>query len=96
MKVFEGKQFLKDNGVTMKLSNGKEFKVEELPQGILTELSELPDDATDIQIVEMLAKFMSVEPEMLEGIGLIETKGALDFLADNLLASKSPKKTTLG
>jgi len=94
MKTFCGKQYLQENAVSIELSNGLKFIVEEIPQGLLTELAEVPDDATDAQILGLLAKFLGTEASNLQGIGLLETKGAIDFLANNLLSSNSVQKTT--
>lgn len=88
MKVFDGNEFLKNATIELKLSNGKTFMVNELPHGIVKELDALPEDADETAILGILAKFLNIDPVELVGIGLIETKGALDFLFDNLLGSK--------
>ena len=89
MNTFNGNKFLDDHACTIQLSNGKEYVVRELPNGVMKEIDDLPDDASDTQLTVVFARFLGADdPSDVADIGVVETKGAINFLAENLLGSK--------
>lgn len=88
MKVFNGKKFLESRQVTLELSNGTVAKVAEIDQKHLEEFGKLGDESEFKDVKRLAAKIMSLPVEKLEGIGIVEMRGAIDFLFENLFGSK--------
>lgn len=90
MKVFNGTEFLDAKSVQVKLTNGKEFVVREIPIESMDELSKLTDESSSSIVRDTIAKACSVPKTHFAGIGIVELRGVIDFLLENLLSTKSP------
>ena len=86
MQVFDGKKFLEEKGCEFVLSNGKTYEVHEVRPEQLDEVTKMPDDPDSKAIVRAVASMLDVPPEELDGIGIVELKGVMDFLSENLLS----------
>jgi hypothetical protein len=86
MKVFNGSKLLEDKGVSITFSNGKTAVVTEISDETLELINNLTDKsgaAPMRSIVESMCKF---EEGALAAIGLVELKGAMDFLSESLFS----------
>lgn len=94
MKVFNGNKFLDAHQVTLELSNGYKAVVREIPADVMDALSKTEKESTESQskqLREMMAQICGGESEDFDGLGIIEMRGAIDFLFENLFDMKSPK-----
>ena len=91
-RVFNGEQFLKENAVEIKLSNGKSFTVTEIMPSTMEKVGEMEkaEDQDANTVKKILAEICSVPMETFDEIGIVETKGAVDFLLENLFDMKQP------
>lgn len=85
-KVFSGKDFLAQRSVKIDLSNGTVATVSELSDDALTVMDELgkKEDASPKEIRRVVAKMLGKEASALEGIGVVELRGVMDFLSKSL------------
>jgi len=88
MKVFNGGEFLKEKAVEIVFSNGKSAKVSELTDETLALMETLGDKKGTEPIREVIASVCKLPVEELKDLGLVELKGALDFLSESLFSSK--------
>jgi len=86
MKVFNGKEFLATKGVKVSLSNGKEFEILEVAPEQLDKITSMPDEPDSKAMIAGVASILGCTSEDLEGIGIVELKGVMDFLSANLLS----------
>lgn len=88
MKVFDGKKFLESRQVKIALSNGAVATVQEIEQKYLDAFSKIGEEAEFKDVKELAAKIMALPIEKLDGIGIVELRGAIDFLFESLFGSK--------
>lgn len=89
-KIFEGTKFLDDRAVTLNLSNGKHYDVREVMPEVMADISKLEKEGNENAnaMREILSKITSVEPKELKDLGMVEMKGAVDFLLESLFDMK--------
>lgn len=92
-KVFNGNEFLSKRAVELKLSNGKSFTIREVMPDVMAEIAKMEteegQDASSIK--KVLAKICNASPDDFDDIGMVETKGAVDFLLESLFDMKPQK-----
>lgn len=89
-KVFNGSKFLDDGAVELKLSNGTEVTVKEVMPEVMVEISKLEeiDEKDSDSMKKILGKICNIEASKFDNIGMVEMKGAVDFLLENLFDMK--------
>ena len=85
-KVFDGKSFLAQRETTVTFSNGVTGTVSELNDGAMKALDALgkDEDTSVVKIREVVAKIVGCPSEKLDDVGVVELRGAMDFLSENL------------
>ena len=84
-KVFDGKSFLAQRETVINFSNGVVGNVSELSDGAMKALDTLNEEDTGVdKIREVVATIVGVEAGKLKDIGVVELRGAMDFLSENL------------
>lgn len=87
MKAFNGNDFLATKSASVTFSNGKTVVVREISDETLTLMDTLGDKKGTEPIREVIASMCKFKVEELQDIGLVELKGALDFLSESLFAA---------
>lgn len=88
MRAFNGKDFLSEKAASITFSNGKTAVVSELSDETLALMDTLGDKKGTEPIREVIASMCKFEVAELSSIGLVELKGALDFLSESLFAAQ--------
>jgi hypothetical protein len=90
MKAFNGGKFLEEKSASITFSNGKTAVVCEIKDETMTLMDTLGKDERTgaLPIREVVASMCGFTVEDLASIGLVELKGALDFLSESLFSSK--------
>jgi len=85
-KVFDGKAFMASKACTIQLSNGIVANVSELDDKTMKAMEDLGnnENAGLGEIRSVVATICSKQPEDLKSIGIVELRGVLDFLSENL------------
>ena len=86
MQVFNGKDFLDSKGCQFDLSNGQTYVVKEIRPEQLDEVMKMPDEPDSKAMTAAIASILDCPPEELKDIGVVELKGVMDFLSENLLS----------
>jgi len=91
-KVFEGGAFLDSRAVELKLSDGASYTVREIMPETMAKISKLETaegSEQDSQAMQkVLAQICNVTPDKFNKIGMVEIKGAVDFLLASLFDMK--------
>ena len=90
-KVFNGNEFLDKHAVELSLSNGKKFTVREIMPNVMAEIGKMESESTGEDsghVKKVLGMICETDPSDFDGIGMVETKGAVDFLLANLFDMK--------
>ena len=99
-RVFDGGKFLSDRAVEIKLSNGKSFEVKEVMPETMEAVAqmEMQEAAGESQgsPAKVLSTICNVPQEEFNGVGMVEMKGAIDFLLENLFGTKQQNSTNRG
>jgi hypothetical protein len=93
MKVFNGSKFLDAHQVTMEFSNGFKAVVREIPTEVMDALAKQQTENEDVgnTMRGLMAKVCNAEVSDFADLGIIELRGAMDFLLENMFDMKSPK-----
>jgi hypothetical protein len=85
-KVFNGPDFLAKQTVSLTLSNGVTAKISELSDGTMKAMETLGknEDAGIQEIRAIVATICNKKVEELKEVGIVELRGAMDFLSENL------------
>jgi hypothetical protein len=89
-KTFDGGKFLDECSVDIKLSTGVEMTVREVMPEVMAEISKMEEAAEQgaDQLKAILGKICGVDASKFDGIGMVEAKGAVDFLLESLFDMK--------
>lgn len=89
MKEFNGLDFLKSKAVKLTLSNNLSVEVSEISDFAMDKLSKLEEENAGVgEIKAAFAEICNISVEQLKTIGIVELRGALDFLTESLFATK--------
>jgi len=85
-KVFNGKEFMAQKSCTINLSNGVVATVSEVSDKTMKAMDELGknEDSGINEIRTVVALMLGKKPEDLSDIGIVELRGAMDFLSESL------------
>ena len=86
MEVFNGAKFLESKGCKFELTNGKAFEVREVRPEQLDKIMKMPDEPDANSMKVAVAGVLDCEVSELDEIGIVELKGVMDFLSENLLS----------
>lgn len=89
MQVFDGKAFMEEKSVEIKLTNGFTTVVAELTDEQLSKMEELGKEFDDkdggVGVArKMVANLLNTDPDKLKGVGMVELRGVMDFLTERL------------
>lgn len=88
MKMFDGGKFLQEHACQVKFSNGLVAEVTEVQPVVLEEMQKLGDESKAEDTYMVAAKVLGCERKSLDGVGMVELRGALDFLFGSLFPQK--------
>jgi hypothetical protein len=87
METFKGKDFLEGKKVKIELSNGQAFEVSEISQEIMDSLEKM-EGSEGVTLKDQLAHLCAVDKSTFDEVGVVEMRGVMDFLSENLLGLK--------
>jgi len=89
-KVFKGNSFLDDRAVKLELSNGAVKTVREVMPEVMVEISKMEESTEQDSdtMKNILGKICDCDGSEFDGIGMVEIKGAVDFLLESLFDMK--------
>jgi hypothetical protein len=89
-KTFDGGKFLDASAVDVILSTGVTFSVREVMPEVMAEISKMEsaEDQDAETMKAILGKLCGVDASEFAGIGMVEAKGAMDFLLESLFDMK--------
>ena len=85
-KVFSGKEFLANKAVKVDFTNGVVATVNEISDKAMASMESLGknDESGLKEIREVVALMCGEDASKLAGIGIVELRGVMDFLSENL------------
>lgn len=86
MKVFNGKEFLEQKAAQLDLSNGLTVTVTDIDDAVMDKLSEFESNS-NVKVSELKTIFAQIcgcDVKELSNVGIVELRGALDFLTGSL------------
>jgi len=97
-KVFDGSKFLNDRAVEIQLSNGKTFTVKEVMPETMEEVARMEKSESENEgsPAKVLATICKVPVSEFDGVGIVEMKGAIDFLLESLFDTKPQSSMNIG
>ena len=86
MEVFDGGKFLESKATKLVFSNGTEVTVTDITDVQMKKMDELGKDENPSteSVREVAAAMMNIDVTQISTVGIVELRGAMDFLTERL------------